>query len=201
VVHYRRALDEDEAQRLLAKSPPCYSRIWLLMLGTGFRLSEVQGLLWADVDLDRRQIVLPGDRQKNHTTSAQPLPGAVLDMLKALREATPEDQKHVFVNAAGRPWTVNLRRKLKSCCRAAGIVKDGVDLHSLRVTFVTHLVRAGVDIKTVQRLARHKTVAMTLDVYARSFPQDQRQAVERLPFFGHNMGTQSGVNAEKRKAG
>jgi len=46
-------------------------------------------------------------------------------------------------------------------------------------------------VKTVQRLARHKNIQMTLDVYARSFPEDQRAAVERLPFLatGHKPGT------------
>ena len=98
------------------------------------------------------------------------------------------EREHVFVNMLGLPWTSGLRRKLKSCLRAAGIEEHAVDFHSLRVTFITHLVRQGVDIKTTQVLARHKTIQMTLQVYARSFPQDRRDAVDSLTF-GHKADT------------
>lgn len=190
--HYRRALDEKEIGLLLDKSPACYRRIWLFMLGTGFRKSEVQGLKWEDLDLERAEVHIDAERSKNNEAATLPLPGAVVDMLRDLKESGGASE-HVFLNTAGKPWTNNLRKRLRTCLRAAGIerrdenkqwVESGVDLHALRVTYITHLVRAGVDIKTVQRLARHKRIQMTLDVYARTFPEDQRSAVEKLPVFG-----------------
>jgi len=225
---YRRALSPVEVRRLLDASPECYRRIWAFMLGTGCRRSEVQGLLWEDVDLDRGLYFLSAAKSKNNEEASNPIPESVLRMLRkhraewetdrraarrrlktltrsegrkpftingapAVRSGEPftvfenlharADRGHVFVNALGLPWTVNLRRKLRSCVRAAEIPEAGVDLHSLRVTYVTELIRQGVDIKTVQRLARHKCVRMTLEIYARSFPEDRRQAVEKLSFF------------------
>ena len=68
----------------------------------------------------------------------------------------------------------------------------GVCVHSLRYTFATHLLRAGVPIKTVQRLGRWKTVDVLLKVYANSFPADERAAVEWLPY----MSVRSGQEAD-----
>jgi integrase len=69
------------------------------------------------------------------------------------------------------------------CCSAVLLAEDGVDLHSLRYSFATHLLRAGVPIQTVQRLVRWKTVDVLLGGYAQTFPADERAAVERLPYF------------------
>jgi integrase len=198
--HYRRALDEKEIALLLDKSPAYYRRIWLFMLGTGFRKSEVEGLKWADLDLERDEVSIDAERSKNNEAATIPLPGAVADMLRDLKAESGDGSEYVFVNQRGVPWKNNLRKRLRGCLRAAGIARSekqgkrvtwdygGVDLHALRVTYITHLVRAGVDIKTCQRLARHKRIQMTLDIYARSFPDDQRAAVERLPVFGQRAG-------------
>lgn len=74
------------------------------------------------------------------------------------------------------------------------VADTSVDLHALRATVITHLLRAGVGLKDVQELARHKTASMTLGVYARSWPQDRKNAVERLTFL------QSGQKADTTNA-
>ncbi len=189
VKRFRRALDAAEVARLLEKSPPCYRRIWMFLLGTGFRRSEVQGLKWDDIDLDRAEVHLGAEASKNNTASITPLPTSVADMLRELKATSGHDTEYVFVNREGRPWRNHLLQRFRSCLKAAGIIQTGVDLHSLRRTYITHLIRAGVDVKTVQVLARHKRIAMTLDTYAQSFPEDQRQAVERLPVLGEQTGS------------
>ena len=82
----------------------------------------------------------------------------------------------------------NLLRGFKQCIKAAGIPSHGVDIHCLRYTFGAHLVRHGANIKTAQRLMRHKTASMTLDVYAQYFADDGQSAIDSLPF---NIGTET----------
>lgn len=55
-----------------------------------------------------------------------------------------------------------------------------VDFHSLRVTFVTNLARLRVPVRTIQALARHSTISLTMNVYAFSDLSDQELAVEGL---------------------
>ena len=59
----------------------------------------------------------------------------------------------------------------------AGI--KGFRWHNLRHTFVSRLVRVGVNVVTVKELARHSSVEMTMR-YAHLYPGDRREAVNLL---------------------
>jgi site-specific recombinase XerD len=57
-----------------------------------------------------------------------------------------------------------------------------VDLHSLRRTFATSLIVGGADPKSVQELLGHKTLDMTMRIYAKIHAQTRRRALARLPY-------------------
>ncbi len=63
--------------------------------------------------------------------------------------------------------------------------KDGegrvVDFHALRHTFITRLVKAGVNPKEAQTLARHSTITLTMDRYAHVGLFDSASAMNSLP--------------------
>jgi site-specific recombinase XerD len=65
--------------------------------------------------------------------------------------------------------------------KAAGI--EDFRFHDLRHTFGSRLVMSGVDLRTVQELMGHRTIAMTLR-YTHLSPDHQQQAVERLVSWG-----------------
>lgn len=64
--------------------------------------------------------------------------------------------------------------------------RDGrvVDVHGLRHTFITRPVKAGVNPKEAQALARHSTITLTMDRYAHIGMQDTATAVARVPAIG-----------------
>ena len=78
------------------------------------------------------------------------------------------------------------------CCNLAGIqtqtldaegrIVEHVDVHSLRVTFATHLILNRADPKTVQELLGHRTLEMTMKIYAKTYPETKRAAIGRLPW-------------------
>ena len=65
---------------------------------------------------------------------------------------------------------------------AEGHEVEHVDVHSLRRTFATNLIVNGTDPKTVQELLGHKTLAMTMNLYAKIHTGTKRQAIGRLSY-------------------
>jgi len=63
---------------------------------------------------------------------------------------------------------------------------SGVKFHSLRHTFASHLVMAGVDLVTVKELLGHKSIKMTMK-YSHLSQEHKRKAIEILD--GHYMVT------------
>jgi site-specific recombinase XerD len=141
---------------------------FVLALNTGLRLSEQYGLTWADVSLTRRVLTIP--RSKNGSTRHVPLNQASIRALEALLERT-RDAGFVCGGAPGS------RRWFEPALKDAKIA--GFSWHCLRHTFASRLVMAGVDIRTVQELMGHKTIAMTVR-YAHLAPKHTLSAVERL---------------------
>lgn len=89
-------------------------------------------------------------------------------------------ERLVFTNTRGGHWGKGLSRRLGPCRVAAGLARD-IDVHTLRHTFGSHLIAAGVDVKTVQDLLGHSSAVVTLDVYAHVFEQRKRDAVDLIP--------------------
>ena len=53
-----------------------------------------------------------------------------------------------------------------------------VDMHSLRHTYISGLIAAGVDPKTVQVLACHSTITLTVDRYSYTTEERKRKAIK-----------------------
>ncbi len=66
---------------------------------------------------------------------------------------------------------------------AAGRVAD---FHALRHTFITRLAQSGIAPSVAKSLARHSTIALTIDRYTHTVIGDQRQALALLPAVGSN---------------
>jgi site-specific recombinase XerD len=141
--------DEETALRK-AIEPKCPQHLseLVLALNTGLRLSEQYGLTWTDVSEARRVLTIP--RSKNGSTRHVPLNQAALAALDDLR-GRADDSGFVCGGAPGP------RRWFEPAMEEAKIVN--FSWHCLRHTFASRLVMAGVDIRTVQELLGHKTIA------------------------------------------
>ncbi len=120
-----------------------------------------------------------------------------------LHELMPEDpdpEAHVFLNAAGGPWRNNLLKRFKSCVKAAGINPAGLDIHSLRQTYGTLLAADPTnDVRTVQSLMRHRTVAMTMNLYVKPRAMRQRSAMRSLDVTRRGTTKAPGAEAERNR--
>lgn len=163
------SVDEEAALReaIEAKRPEHLPE-FDLALNTGLRLSEQYGVTWSDVSIAHRVLTIP--RSKNGSTRHVPLNQAALRALEELRERTGG----VGFVCGGAPGS---RRWFEPALADAKIAD--FSWHCLRHTFASRLVMAGVDLRTVQELLGHKTIAMTVR-YSHLAPKHMLAAVERL---------------------
>ena len=97
---------------------------------------------------------------------------------RLVSEAKAHDSPVLFRNQHGKPLRIYaLRDAFEIAVERAGILD--FHLHDLRHTFASRLVMAGVDLRTVQELMGHKTIAMTLR-YAHLSSDHKRKAIEAL---------------------
>jgi site-specific recombinase XerD len=68
---------------------------------------------------------------------------------------------------------------LQHVLQRAGLGEEGISAHRLRHTFATHLIRSGVDVRTVQELLGHADLQTTAR-YLHSDTRTKQAAVGRL---------------------
>ncbi len=161
-----RYLTADEEARLLAMLPEKYKPVVTVALRTGLRMGECRGLWWRDVDFEAGVITVA--EAKGGEVQQVPMNSAA----RAILEALPRRSPYVFPDLPSR-----LSERFVELAQKAGV--NELRFHDLRHTFCSRLVMAGVDIRTVQVLARHKEIPMTLR-YAHLSEDYTRQAIERL---------------------
>jgi site-specific recombinase XerD len=74
---------------------------------------------------------------------------------------------------------LNIKKAFCAGCRRAGLI--GVSPHTLRHTFASHLVMAGVDLPTVQRYLGHSNIQTTM-VYAHLSTDHMAKHINRINF-------------------
>lgn len=162
-------LDTSEERRLRAAIEPKHPRRWAQIsfaMNTGLRASEQKRALWADIDVERRQVHVKVS--KNGAARHIPLNEPAMEALAILRGSS--DLERVFPQQHYRMW-------FEIALEASG-VKD-FHWHCLRHTFASRLVMAGVDICTVAELMGHRDLKMTMR-YAHLSPAHNADAVAKL---------------------
>lgn len=165
---FRRALTAEEISRLRTVSGPRWAW-WSFFIHTGLRKSEFEGLTWQDV--------LDGSIRVRDAKN--PLKQRVLPSHPCVVEILRQVSGDVWFRLPkGR---CSLLRIFKKDLARAGISQE-IDLHCLRVTFVSALARAGVSPRTAQELAGHSDIRTTLKIYTKVTDRDKVDAVNRLVF-------------------
>jgi integrase len=191
--------NQDESNRLLAATPPEHLAMVVTALKTGLRIGELLALRWEHVDLVAgvlrvRRAVWKGREgaPKNGQPRDIPMTPLLIERLKAHRHLRGP---YVFCHEDGRPLTRDsLKRVLPPACRRAGL--RPIQWHSLRHSFASQLVMAGVPLKAVQELLGHADIRMTMR-YAHLAPSVLKEAVSVLDgeLNGHSRGQYLGSGA------
>ena len=140
-------------------------------LHTGCRRGEALALSWEDIDLHFRRIII----RESKSGESRMIP--INTQLYKTLLCVERNGNTVFDFSK---WYVS--HKFKQYLKVADIKGAGnLTVHSLRHTFASHLVMAGVDLYTVAKLLGHSSVAVT-EMYAHLAPDHLKASVERLNY-------------------
>lgn len=176
----RGILDSNEAALIVKYEDSNPQRKLAVLLGMlcGMRCGEVRGLQWGDVDLDSGMINLRHNyvardglkAPKAGSTRKVPIPAAVMDVMKIVKESARwvKDGDFVFPNLDDRTQPRGaqfVRYSLEHVLVGIGISKEvqiarNITFHGMRHTFVTLGRMSGISDMVIQALAGHKTGAM-----------------------------------------
>ncbi len=135
-----------------------------LLYATGIRVGELVGLDVDDVDHERHLVRVLGKGSKERSVPyGRPAAAAVLGWLDRGRPqlATAASGPALFLGARG--GRIDPRTVRRMVHQRVGATGDGSDLgpHGLRHTAATHLLEGGADLRSVQELLGHASLATT----------------------------------------
>ena len=167
-----RWLLREEAERLIRVCPAHLAALVRYALATGCRASEITGLEWNRVDLDRKTAWL--NHTKNGTPRGVPLNE---DAIEVLREQIGKSLTHCFTYQ-GEPWKWQISNTAWHTALAAAGIKD-FRFHDLRHTWASWHRQAGTSCDELKDLGGWKSRIM-VDRYAKFSTENLLSAASRI---------------------
>ena len=154
-------LAREEVAALLEKTTNLKHRaILMTTYGAGLRLNELCHLKLTDIDSARMTIrVEQGKGAKDRYTLLSPR--LLVELRRYWIAYRPKQWLFTTRDGAHPVSDATVQKVFYAAKARAGIVKD-CGIHGLRHAFATHLLEAGVDIHTIQRLMGHGHISSTL---------------------------------------
>jgi integrase len=152
--------------------------VFSIMLMAGLRMREVMHLEWTDIDWEQKTLRVQSKPKWDHKVKDKeerdvPIPAPLLALLKKWRKEQP-NHKLVVGTKTDKP-NRKLLRTLKRTVYASGLNCGTCDgcrsdlhecahwwLHKFRATYITRLIRAGIDLRTVMSLSGHSDLASVM---------------------------------------
>lgn len=158
--------DEQSEHLLKAAMADQDGHVWLFVafgLNAAMRHREILKVRYDQIDFANRRIFIPdakaGERE-------QPITAALVEALRKQRKTETDKDGWVFPTKNAKQskagHRTNMARPFLRSVVRADLDPDKVTPHTMRHTAVTRLVKAKVDLPTIQRISGHKTLAMVL---------------------------------------
>ncbi|MEK7875959.1 MAG: site-specific integrase [Pseudomonadota bacterium] len=156
-------LSREEVSRLFAAAASLRCRTVLMTTyAAGLRVSELCALQVMDIESAADRMCIKVRQGKGGQDRYTLLSPRLLETLR-LYWHDRRPRSWLFPNAAGEgPMRIEMAQRMYCAARdAAGIPREG-GIHTLRHAFATHLLEAGVDLPTLQRLLGHGHISTTM---------------------------------------
>ncbi len=135
------------------------------LYATGCRISEITAIRWGEINFEQGTLVVTGKGSKDRLVI---LGVPAVEALKSLRAASARNDParadsaaYVFLSKTGIRMSARFaERRMKRYLAEAGLPTD-LSPHKLRHSFATHLLDAGADLRSVQEMLGHASLATT----------------------------------------
>ncbi len=185
-----RPLSQPDAQSLIEDIAAEDAVLWVklrdralmtLLWGAGLRIAEALSLKWTDAPFGETLRL----RGKGGRMRDVPVLAAVRDAVEEYRNTCPFQGGPLFYGARGGPLSPRLAQRTMEAARRMLNLDPSATPHALRHSFATHLLAAGADLRAVQELLGHASIAATqrytqietsrlLAVYENAHPRARR---------------------------
>ena len=167
-----RVLDEETTLKILKSADGVEPRdlrdraMLEFLYGCGLRVSELCGLELQDVIADAGVVRCRGKGSKDRIVPVGvPAAKALMRYLESARETFARGnaaERRIFLTRLGRPFTrMGVFKMLRERAAAAGVDAKAVSPHVLRHCFATDLLAHGADIRAIQEMLGHASIATT----------------------------------------
>lgn len=199
-VNTRQSWTEDPGMKYLRI---CTYYLLIVAIVTGMRQGELFGLEWQDIDFKNKFIYVRHNLQYSseglvfdspktkQSKRILKIDDKTIEKLKewqcyqlnfAKKYSTSFKNKNdlLFTNSFGKPMSAsNFRRTYWRKLMLACEFDENITFHSLRHSYATNLLAAGVDIRTVSQRLGHASLSTTM-IYVNLLPEWQETAVEKF---------------------
>jgi len=157
-----RAMDPDDVLKLLSVIDNTRDRaIIMVLLRTGMRIGELLNTKMIDVHLRERRIEIY-EAEKNRMGRVVYLSDDAISSLNIwLKERDPRKEYLIYGRARGRICYSTARSRVVKYFVKAGLSHKGYTVHTLRHTFATELLNAGMRLECLQVLLGHRCIEET----------------------------------------
>lgn len=199
-----KVLTVEEQKKFVAASLGYSNHLLLeLALQTGMRVGELTGLKWQDIDFENRYLTVSRtigrhvggsgwveNAPKTSSSKRQiPLTDEAIRILKEQKKKSKSFKvldirfsDNVFLTQHGQPYVRSaINKQIRSICRSAGI--EEITIHTLRHTFATRCIEAGMKPKILQKILGHSSINMTMDLYVHATEEEKESEMRKIEAF------------------
>lgn len=134
--------------------------LFTLLYGAGLRISEALSLQWGDAPLEET-LRIKGKGDKTRDIPVMPAARDAIDAYVALCPYGKAVDDPLFFSKRGKALSAALLQRTMRQLRSVLGLPDSATPHALRHAFATHLLSAGGDLRSIQELLGHSSLAAT----------------------------------------